>query len=108
MLSAEPVGHGNRKGHAPMNEASIRPPKAVQLAPQSMNSAQGDLEAIRREKLLEVPVRQRGIFLRAWAGRSRKAAVRSFCLACCGFESAEVARCTAPACPLYEYRKDRL
>ena len=33
-----------------------------------------------------------------------RAAIRNHCLECVGYESAEVARCTAPACWLYPYR----
>ncbi len=33
-----------------------------------------------------------------------RTAIRNHCLECVGYESAEVARCTAPACWLYPYR----
>lgn len=33
-----------------------------------------------------------------------RTAIRNHCLECCGYESAEVVRCTAPACWLYPYR----
>ena len=32
-----------------------------------------------------------------------RTAIRNHCLECCGYESAEVGRCTAPACWLYPY-----
>jgi len=66
-----------------------------------------DRKDLLARKLASIPQRQRGIFLRAWSGKSRKAAMRAFCLECMGFEAAEVGRCTAPACPLYEYREGR-
>lgn len=66
------------------------------------------LDGRRRNRLAAIPSRQRPIFLRAWTGSSRKAAIRAFCLECVGYESAEVNRCTATACPLYEYREGRL
>jgi hypothetical protein len=66
-----------------------------------------DRQTLLRKKLASIPQRQRGIFLRAWSGKSRKAAMRAFCLECMGYEPAEVGRCTAPACPLYPYREGR-
>ena len=33
-----------------------------------------------------------------------RTAIRNHCLECCGHESAEVARCTAPECWLFPYR----
>lgn len=32
-------------------------------------------------------------------------AIKEFCFLCCGENSAEVTRCTAPNCPLYPFRK---
>lgn len=51
-----------------------------------------------------VPERYRAMYGRAMAGNSRKAALRVKCLECVGWSAAEVARCTAPHCPLYPYR----
>jgi len=58
----------------------------------------------REKRLADVPRKFRGLYKRAWAGASRKAAVRAFCLECVGWSEDEVRRCTAPACPLYEFR----
>ena len=91
-----------------MNQAPIRLGERPESDPGTANRAQVDMEAARQERLAQVPARQRPIFLRAWTGKSRKAAIRAFCLECVGYESAEVNRCTAPACPLYPYRRDRL
>jgi hypothetical protein len=91
-----------------MNQASIRHDNRPESAPGNANDATTDVETARRKRLAQIPARQRPIFLRAWAGKSRKAAMRAFCLECVGYESAEVNRCTAPACPLYPYREDRL
>jgi len=41
---------------------------------------------------------------RALKGRSRKAAIKAFCLECCGFNRKEVELCQSPDCPLYPYR----
>ena len=96
------------EGGKGMNQAPIRPDHRPESAPGIAESAPADPEAVRQKRLAQIPVRQRPIFLRAWTGKSRKAAIRAFCLECVGYESAEVNRCTAPACPLYPYRGDRL
>lgn len=31
-------------------------------------------------------------------------AIKEFCLECCGYNSNDVKECTAPKCPLYEFR----
>lgn len=52
----------------------------------------------------QVPVRSRAIYEKAMSGRSRKAAMRVFCLECCGWQVNEVFECTDVGCPLYPYR----
>jgi len=52
----------------------------------------------------DVPERYQALYERAMTGRSRRAAVRSFCLECVGYQSDEVKACTDPGCPLYPYR----
>ena len=58
----------------------------------------------RQKRLQDVPRKYRGLYRKAWAGDSRKAAIRTFCLECVGWMPEEVRQCTAPACPLYEFR----
>ena len=58
----------------------------------------------REKRLSDVPPKYRALYRKAWDRRSRKSAVRGFCLECCGWNENEVRLCTAPACPLYEYR----
>ena len=91
-----------------MSQALIGPDNRPESAPQMPIYNPANLDAARRKRLAQIPARQRSIFLRAWEGKSRKAAIRAFCLECMGYQSAEVNRCTAPACPLYSYREDRL
>ena len=91
-----------------MSQRIIRPDEQPESAAETTIDGQADVEAVRRRRLALIPVRQRAVFEKAWAGRSRKAAIRAFCLECVGHESAEVNRCTSPACPLYPYREDRL
>ena len=52
----------------------------------------------------QIPVKFRGLYRRAMTGKSRKAAIRAHCLMCVGWQASEVAKCTAPSCPLYAYR----
>jgi len=58
-------------------------------------------------RLGEVPQIYRAGYLKALAGRSPKAAIKAFCLECVGWQRAEVAACTALACPLWSYRPFR-
>ena len=65
---------------------------------------QGRFQAARERRLGEVPSATRSRYVSAWAGRSRKAAIRMHCLECVGWNAAEVRRCTSPTCALYAYR----
>lgn len=52
----------------------------------------------------EVPSSRRGVFLRAYTGKSKSAAIKAFCLRCVGYLSKDVQNCTAHKCPLHQYR----
>ena len=52
----------------------------------------------------EYPPSTRESYRRAMEGRSRKAAIRAFCVMCMGYQPHHVRGCTAPGCPLYPYR----
>ena len=52
----------------------------------------------------EIPRRFRGQYRAVKSGNSRKAAIRVQCLECQGWDSQEVAICTALPCPLYKWR----
>jgi hypothetical protein len=41
---------------------------------------------------------------KAFAGNSRTAGVKAFCLHCVGYVRKDVRECSAPACPLFDYR----
>lgn len=43
-------------------------------------------------------------FRRAYAGKSRVAAMKALCCECMGFEYAAIRDCSAYACPLFAYR----
>jgi hypothetical protein len=55
-------------------------------------------------KLQGVPALYRKVFIRAYSGGSRSAAIKAFCLDCVGFQRSAITNCTAHACPLYPYR----
>ena len=61
-------------------------------------------ERVRAKRLQDAPAKFRRLYKRAWQKKSRKAAIRAFCLECMCWSPAEVAQCEAPSCPLYEYR----
>jgi len=56
------------------------------------------------KRLSDMPETCRRTYLRAMQGKSLSAAVKAFCMECVSWDRGEVARCTAPACPLYPYR----
>lgn len=53
---------------------------------------------------MDIPERYQRIYMKAMAGKSRKAAMHAQCLDCCGWQGHEVAKCTDTGCPLYPYR----
>ena len=63
-----------------------------------------DQEAKIAERLSQMPKKYRATYNQAMSGRSRKAAMRAFCLECCGWEIKEVFLCTDSGCNLYPYR----
>ncbi len=56
------------------------------------------------ERRAQIPKLYRAKYDKAVGGQSRKAAMHSFCLECCGWQIKEVFLCTDLACPLYPYR----
>ena len=52
-----------------------------------------------------IPRKYKGLYKKATINRSRKAAIRSFCLECCGYQEKEVKLCTDTGCTLYKYRE---
>ena len=50
------------------------------------------------------PRKYKPMYDRAMSGKSRKAAMRMFCLECVGYSEGEVALCTDTYCPLFPYR----
>jgi hypothetical protein len=58
-------------------------------------------------RLAGMPPTCRNTYLRAVGGRSPRAAIKSFCLECVGWQRRDVALCTAAACPLWAYRPFR-
>lgn len=52
----------------------------------------------------DVPKRHRKLYEAAMRGKSRRAAMRAFCLECVGWITNEAKLCTAPSCPMYAWR----
>jgi hypothetical protein len=52
----------------------------------------------------QIPKIHRANYDEAVSGKSRKAAIKAFCLECVCWQKEEVRLCTALACPLYSYR----
>lgn len=52
----------------------------------------------------DIPAKYQKLYNRAMSGKSRKAAIRMFCLECMGYSEYEVSVCADPNCPLYPYR----
>lgn len=50
----------------------------------------------------DIPTKYQKLYAKAFT--SRKAAIRSFCLECVGWDAAEVQKCKDRACPLYRWR----
>ena len=56
------------------------------------------------ERRAQIPRSYIATYDRAVKGKSLRAAVNSFCIACTGYQREEVRLCTAVACPLYAVR----
>lgn len=70
--------------------------------------ATGDSRQAILKRVENMPVTCRKTYLRAMTGKSRTAAMKSFCRMCVGWQSKrQIADCTDPACPLYPYRPFR-
>jgi len=55
----------------------------------------------------DIPKKYRGIYDKAMEGKSRRAAIKAFCLECVHWQKEEIRLCTSPDCPLYLYRPYR-
>lgn len=68
-----------------------------------MSTTEGQ-SAARAHIIEHAPPSARNLLRRAYSGKSRTAGVKAFCLRCVGYVRADVRNCSAPACPLFEYR----
>lgn len=57
------------------------------------------------KRLNHIPRKYKKAYLKAMNSRSRKAAIRAFCLECCYYQEKEVRECTDKGCSLYKYRE---
>jgi len=56
-------------------------------------------------RLKEAPISCQNTLRRAFSGvSSPRSAIKAMCLACTGYERAEIASCTGFSCPLWMYR----
>ena len=60
-----------------------------------------------RKRREQMPKIHQAAYKSAVSGKSRKNAVKSFCLMCVGWQKEEVRLCTDLACQLYPYRPYR-
>ena len=59
------------------------------------------------ERRQQMPKIHRSNYDEAVSGKSRKAAIKAFCLECVCWQKEEVRLCSSLACPLYPYRPYR-
>ena len=59
-----------------------------------------------QQRVRHMPKLYRPTYRTAMQGRSRRAAIRAFCLECCGWQRGEVRDGTDVGCPLHPYRPD--
>ena len=63
-----------------------------------------EMDRKRAARLQTCPARDKNLLARSWVGKSRKTAIKAFCLECVGFDRSAVRECTAYACPLWMSR----
>lgn len=51
-----------------------------------------------------IPDTQKGVFQKAYSGKSKAAGIKAKCLDCTNFQRSEVEICTVTTCPLFQYR----
>ena len=59
------------------------------------------------KRISQIPAIHQAVYKSAVEGKSRKNAIKSFCLMCVGFEKEEVRLCTDLACQYYAFRPYR-
>jgi len=52
----------------------------------------------------QIPKKYVKLYAKAMKGKSRKTAMKVFCLECVGYDPKEVTQCGDIGCPLYPYR----
>ena len=90
---------------APRRAETPSQPSAAQTGQQEPPPPTSTGGLAREKRLSDAPAKYRRLYRKAWEGKSRKAAIRAFCLECVGWSENAVRLCTAPACPLFEFRE---
>ena len=104
--SKQPIEVPQKVGIADIESDDSRSKGAV-LPPKSSCPEKADewhFYASQEKHIPHTPVKYRKLYQRAWAGHSRKAAIRAHCLECVGWLSREVELCTGTSCALYQFR----
>jgi len=110
MIGDNPHEPTATAGKPPARQAGLQAGSAHKRAaasPPSAGTSDAEISGIdaeRARRLRDVPPKYRNLYRRAYAAKSRKAAIRAHCLECCGWSADEVRRCTSPACPLFQFR----
>jgi len=96
----------SRPKHLPAAESPPKPVETnVSATAQPRKQREAAQEPSVRKRLADMPNSARRGYLRAVQGKaSPRAAIKAFCLECCGWDRDGVRLCTAPACPLHSYR----
>lgn len=63
------------------------------------------INAKRAKRIQTAPVSARKALARSYSQKcSPRSAIKAFCLECVGFDRKAITECTAPACPLWNFR----
>ena len=63
-----------------------------------------EIHAKRKKHLRQVPDHLKNLYPKAYAGKSKVAAIKTFCYECVGWIREDALNCTMVTCPLYEVR----
>lgn len=66
-----------------------------------MKNYNREFDSAQLERLKTIPPARQNLFRQAYTGRSRKAAIKAFCIECMGFSYESAKDCRTTTCPLY-------
>lgn len=101
---------GNREALERARRARGQNPSVV-MTDETAQNRLARLDPMRKplvtKRLAQMPPTCRNTYLKSLSGQSPAAGIKAFCMECVGWDRAEVAACTALACPLWSYRPFR-